>query len=80
MISIADNGPGIAPQNRGLIFEKFASLSPGAASGGVGLGLPITKQIVENLNGELSFYSNENGTVFKITLPLALAQPQNETN
>jgi len=80
VISIADNGPGIAPQNRGLIFEKFASLSPGDASGGVGLGLPITKQIIENLNGELSFYSNDNGTVFKITLPLALTRADDTKN
>ena len=70
IITVSDNGPGIPKKNRELIFEKFASISPGSGGKGVGLGLPITKQIIEKLNGELSFLSNNNGTVFRISLPV----------
>ena len=70
IITVSDNGPGIPKKNRELIFEKFASISPGSGGKGVGLGLPITKQIIEKLNGELSFLSNNDGTVFRISLPV----------
>ena len=69
IIMVKDNGPGIPERNRELIFEKFASISPGSDGKGVGLGLPITKQIIEKLHGELSFLSDGDGTVFSITLP-----------
>ena len=74
IITVRDNGPGIPKRNRELIFEKFASISPGSGGKGVGLGLPITKQIIEKLHGELSFQSDDGGTVFRITLPLVFAR------
>ena len=70
VINVQDNGPGIPARNREVIFEKFASIPSRAGGKGVGLGLPITRQIINKLDGKLSFLSNDDGTVFRIELPL----------
>jgi signal transduction histidine kinase len=67
IIKISDNGKGIPADLRDRIFvPNFTTKSSGA-----GLGLAITKNIVENFNGEISFTSIENeGTTFMISMPL----------
>ena len=51
-VRIADNGPGIPPQERELIFIKFER-GRYAGRSGAGLGLPISRQIVERFGGSL---------------------------
>ena len=65
-ISIADNGKGISEEDKDKIFEpKFTT-----KSSGMGLGLPMVKNIVEAYGGTITFTSRiEKGTVFKIILP-----------
>ena len=65
IISIADNGKGIAAELQDKIFApNFTTKSTG-----MGLGLSITKNIVEMAGGTISFQSTENiGSVFKILL------------
>jgi len=65
-IKITDNGKGISEENKSRIFEpKFTT-----KTSGMGLGLPMVKNIVEAYDGTISFTSQENiGTVFTITLP-----------
>jgi len=65
-ISIADNGKGISDEDKDKIFEpKFTT-----KSSGMGLGLPMVKNIVEAYNGRITFVSEiDKGTVFKIILP-----------
>ena len=66
---VSDNGPGIAPGNREHVFTKFFRGSE-TQTGGVGLGLPISRQIVKRLGGEL--YLAEAGTggaEFVVRLP-----------
>lgn len=66
-IEIADNGPGIPPDQRDLIFEPLYSSKPK----GTGLGLPISKMMIENQDGKIEFESElGEGTVFKILLPI----------
>ena len=69
-ISIADNGPGIAPEHLPHIFDRFyrADSSRARATGGAGLGLAIVKHLVELHGGRIEVRSGE-GTTFLITLP-----------
>ena len=66
---IADSGPGIAPEIADRLFEPFASYGKVC---GTGLGLFITKKIIEDHHGEISAHNKMgNGAVFSISLPLA---------
>lgn len=67
-ISVTDNGPGIPRDQIASIFEPFNSSKPN----GMGMGLPISRSIVEAHNGKLRFdESQECGTTFCIELPAA---------
>jgi PAS domain S-box-containing protein len=71
-VSVRDRGPGIAPEFRSRIFQRFAQAdsSDSRAKGGTGLGLSIAKTIVERLGGSIGFDSVVGeGTTFHITLP-----------
>jgi signal transduction histidine kinase len=70
-VSVADTGPGIAPENLELIFESFWKTGAGNETG-TGLGLGIAKGIVETHGGKISVESEVGaGTVFTVTLPAA---------
>jgi len=67
IITIKDNGPGIAEKDLPLIFEPFFTRK----GGGTGLGLSITRRIVEEHHGKIGVESDEGrGTVFIIQLPM----------
>ncbi len=70
-VSVADNGPGIAPADLGVIFDRFRQGGGGAAKPvGTGLGLPISRQIVEHLNGRIWAESEPGkGATFVIRIP-----------
>ncbi|MBB5515202.1 Na+/proline symporter/nitrogen-specific signal transduction histidine kinase [Rubricella aquisinus] len=68
-IDISDNGPGISPVDRERVFEKFARLGETTLAGGAGLGLPISREIMRNLGGELSVTGKGPGATFRISLP-----------
>ena len=65
-IKVSDNGKGIPNEVKDLIFEpKFTT-----KSSGMGLGLPMLKNIIEAYDGKISFTSKEGiGTVFTVILP-----------
>ena len=74
-IEVRDRGPGISEEFRERIFQRFsqADTSDTRAKGGSGLGLSITKSIVEKMQGQIGFESREGrGTVFFFELPRAL--------
>ena len=53
-VSVQDNGPGVAPDQQALIFEKFRQGGDAAnRPQGTGLGLPISRQIVEHFGGRM---------------------------
>jgi signal transduction histidine kinase/CHASE3 domain sensor protein len=70
-ISVSDHGPGISKKFQSRIFGKFeqADSSDTRAQGGSGLGLSITKAIVEMFGGSISFNTSSNGTTFLVDLP-----------
>ncbi|MCJ8169013.1 PAS domain S-box protein [Atopomonas sediminilitoris] len=73
-VNVQDYGPGIPESFRGRIFQKFsqADSSDTRKKGGTGLGLMISKAIVERLGGAIGFSSEQDhGSCFYFDLPLA---------
>jgi signal transduction histidine kinase len=74
IVSVTDQGPGISPQDRERIFEKFHRLDTGDSKEtyGYGLGLYICRRLVEAMDGKIWVESQPGeGATFKIALPLA---------
>lgn len=73
-MSISDTGPGIKPENRTKIFSSGFTTKP--MGEGTGLGLTISKQIIEETHGgSLDFETEEGvGTTFHIRLPIVHAR------
>ncbi len=72
ILTVSDNGIGIAPQHHARIFERFYRVdkSHSKKSGGTGLGLSIVKHSVQYHGGKISIQSEENkGTVITVVLP-----------
>ncbi len=71
-LSISDTGPGIAPEDYTGVFEAFKQTRTGLRQGGgTGLGLPITRSLVEAHGGTIRFESElGKGATFIITLPV----------
>ncbi|TGL56634.1 response regulator [Leptospira ognonensis] len=74
-ISVQDTGKGIKTENFERIFLPFQQedFSDAREFGGTGLGLTISKKLIEKMNGTISFSSStreEHGSLFKIMLPI----------
>jgi len=77
--SVADNGPGIAPEIAARLFEPYATTK---GSAGTGLGLAIAQRIALEHNGELSYIgrsANGRGAVFRLLLPIEGPPPMSES-
>jgi signal transduction histidine kinase len=72
-VAVADTGFGLSKQNQKQMFQKFfRAASTAGQTSGTGLGLVITKAIIEAHGGNIWLESEEGvGTTFFITLPLA---------
>jgi signal transduction histidine kinase len=71
-LDVIDNGIGIAPENHASIFEKFRQVGDTLTDKpqGTGLGLPISREIVQRLGGRLWVDSAPgHGATFSFTLP-----------
>ena len=70
-ISVSDTGRGIPHDYVGRVFEPFVQV-PGAPAGGAGLGLSISRRIVESHGGQITVRSEiGRGTTFAFTVPVA---------
>ncbi len=77
VIAISDTGPGIAPENRHKLFQPFEQLdpSPHRRYGGTGLGLALSKTLVELHGGSIAVESEMGvGSIFTLRLPLMPTQ------
>lgn len=75
-IAVSDTGPGIAEAERPLLFRKFARLRPKPTAGenSSGLGLYITKQLVDAMGGSIAVSGGPGqGATFTVSLPAATA-------
>ncbi|HPR05071.1 MAG TPA: sensor histidine kinase [Denitromonas sp.] len=79
-VDVCDNGPGIPQDAQGEIFEKFRQASgSGGKPTGTGLGLPISREIIEHFGGTLWVTSEPgHGAVFSFELPQKLAVSASE--
>lgn len=78
-ISIKDNGVGIPAEYISKIFSKFIRIDNPLTreAQGTGLGLYITKTLIESMGGKISVESKENqGSTFTVSLPLATGENQ----
>jgi signal transduction histidine kinase len=72
-VDVQDNGSGIDPADHELIFERFRQVAHPLTGKpqGTGLGLPISRQIIEHFGGRLWVESAlGHGATFSFTLPL----------
>uniref|UniRef100_I2PX49 histidine kinase n=1 Tax=Desulfovibrio sp. U5L TaxID=596152 RepID=I2PX49_9BACT len=75
VVSVADNGPGIAPQHHERIFRMFQRLHADRGQQGAGIGLSFCKRIAERHGGRIWVESEEGrGSTFYFTLPDAEAE------
>ena len=76
-ILVSDHGPGIPPEFQDRLFNKFfqADASATRVKGGTGLGLHISRQIIERMGGQIGFDTKVGeGTTMWVELPLLTAQ------
>jgi signal transduction histidine kinase len=70
-IAVADTGPGIAAEDLELIFEEFEQTVDGKKEDGTGLGLPLSRKLVELHGGRLWVESEVGkGSTFRFTIPV----------
>ena len=78
-ISVADDGPGVAPDEREAIFERFHRGRDTAGQAGFGLGLAIGRELAERMGGELVLeHSGPPGATFTLRLPSSVT-PEHES-
>jgi signal transduction histidine kinase len=69
--SVADDGPGIASENLGRLFDPFFSTKPD----GMGMGLAISRSIIDYHGGRIAASSGGTGAVLQFTLPVPEGAP-----
>ena len=69
-LRVDDSGPGIAPEEREKVFERFYRSAEARSMPGSGLGLAIVKAVVERHNGDITIKeSADGGTRMEVILP-----------
>lgn len=77
-VAVEDAGPGVRPEDRARVFDRFWR-APGAPAGGTGLGLAIAKWIAEHHDGSISVdASAAGGARFEVRLPRHPSKPPQE--
>ena len=72
MLSVSDDGIGIAKEEQDQIFQRFYQADNSHSGSGTGLGLFIVKGLIEAMNGEIKLHSDKTcGFCVEITLNLS---------
>ncbi len=69
-IDVVDDGPGIAPERREQVFERFTSFDA-AGSVASGIGLPVARELAELNGGSVALVDDAPHTTFRVLLPAA---------
>lgn len=72
VFTVADTGPGIPPDQLEAVFEKYKRLKPVEGEAGFGLGLAISRKIVELHGGRIRAEAGQGGSKFIVSLPARL--------
>ena len=70
-LSVADDGPGIAPEERRAVFDRYARGARAKRDGvaGSGLGLALVKELTSRMGGSVHLCADETGATFEVRLP-----------
>ena len=71
VLTVADDGEGIPPEQREIVFERFQRLSEGRLGRGTGLGLAIAKGLAEAHGGRIRLADNRPGLRVEVHLPVS---------
>jgi signal transduction histidine kinase len=76
-LEVLDDGAGIAPEHREMVFNRFTRLdtSRDRDAGGTGLGLAIAREIAQAHQGTLTIDNSERGARFLLRLPVGESSP-----
>jgi len=69
VVAVADSGPGIPPEERERVFERFRRNIAGRPSGGAGLGLAIARELASRAGGTVRLGDNRPGLRAELVLP-----------
>lgn len=70
-ITVADNGPGVADEDRGRVFQEFERGRDSGGVGGMGLGLALARRLAQVAGGELALLERRGpGAVFELRVPV----------
>jgi signal transduction histidine kinase len=75
IVRVADEGPGVAEEEREHIFERFHRGKASSVESGFGLGLAIGRELAERMGGTLRLENRETGACFVLTLPASASSP-----
>ncbi|HET9074676.1 MAG TPA: HAMP domain-containing sensor histidine kinase [Solirubrobacteraceae bacterium] len=78
-LTVSDQGPGVAPAERELIFERFQRGAATGGEAGFGLGLAIGRELARRMHGELALAESGTGAAFRLALPAAAASEELDT-
>ncbi len=74
-MTIMDSGSGLSQEEQQQLFKRYSQTSAGRQQTGSGLGLMICKELIKNMQGDLSLESHPCiGTTFTITIPVEISQ------
>jgi signal transduction histidine kinase len=70
-VTIADGGPGVRPEDRDRIFERYERGAAGASAEGTGLGLYVSRSLCQAMGGDLVLEPGapDTGAAFTVLLP-----------
>jgi K+-sensing histidine kinase KdpD len=71
VVRVRDHGPGVSPEVRHRLFDRFVRGPQVGGAGGTGLGLAIVRGLVEAHAGSVALEDTEEGACFRFTLPIA---------
>jgi two-component system, OmpR family, sensor kinase len=76
VLEVADRGPGVPPEMRERVFERFARAGGDGTRRGSGLGLAIVRAVVDAHGGRVELLDAEGGARFVVTLPASAPAPE----
>jgi PAS domain S-box-containing protein len=71
VFEVQDTGPGLSKEEQAYVFQPYAQTTLGAQAGGIGLGLPLSRELAQLMGGTLGVASRlGSGTTFRLEVPL----------